>query len=121
MNKSSAKIKYDVQIYLGLIDVGFHNYMQVVLQNTSNNPVFISEGVAVAQLLVIPCEIPTFEIGWEETESRNGSFGSTGQCFEKVIPVNTISSEYVQIDESDHKINKAFNALNPSFISLNEI
>ena len=36
MNKSSAREKYGVHVFLGLIDIGFHNYMQVVIQNVSD-------------------------------------------------------------------------------------
>jgi dUTP pyrophosphatase len=81
MNKSSARVKYGVHVYLGLIDIGFHNYMQTVLQNVTKHPIVLQAGTAVAQLLVIRSEIPKFELGWDDLESRDGSFGSTGQKF----------------------------------------
>ena len=84
INKSSARVKFGIHVFLGLIDIGFHDYMQTVIQNVSDEKVVLLAGIAVCQLLVIKSKIPKFEIGWEDLESRNGSFGSTGNNFEQV-------------------------------------
>ncbi len=33
INKSSARLKYEVNVQLGLIDIGYHNYVAAVIQN----------------------------------------------------------------------------------------
>jgi dUTPase len=121
MNKSSARVKYGVHVYLGLIDIGFHNYMQTVLQNVTNHPIVLQAGTAVAQLLVIRSEIPKFELGWDDLESRDGSFGSTGQNFEKVLPVNTLSVIEDFETKFSNKINGPLELLSPSLINLDNI
>ena len=32
INKSSARLKYEVNVQLGLIDIGYHNYVAAVIQ-----------------------------------------------------------------------------------------
>jgi len=54
----------------------------------------VKAGTAVAQLLVIKSKIPDFEIGWKELDNRDGSFGSTGHNFDKVVSSNTFDTGY---------------------------
>jgi dUTPase len=82
MNKSSARTKYNVQVQLGLIDVDYHDYIIAVIQNMTNNPLTLPQGIAVTQLLIIPNQIPKFELTWPKTTSLRKGFGSTGQNFE---------------------------------------
>jgi dUTPase len=84
MNKSSARLKYNVQVQLGLIDFLFHDYVICVVQNMQSSPLVLTKGMAVAQLLVLFNPIPIFQREWPETNSTRGGFGSTGQNFETV-------------------------------------
>jgi dUTPase len=82
MNKSSARTKFYVQVQIGLIDVNYHDYIIIVIQNMTNQPLMLPKGIAVAQLLIIPNLIPKFEMKWPATTSTRGGFGSTGHNFE---------------------------------------
>jgi dUTPase len=88
MNKSSARTKYNVNVQLGLIDVGYHDFVMAVIQNTLNKPVVLYAGTAVAQLLLLPAKIPEFREEWPLTHSKRGSFGSTGQTFQEKTITN---------------------------------
>ena len=64
MNKSAARIKYNMQIQLGLIDIGYSDYVQTIIQNMTNNPITITAGTALTQLLLIKTEyLHTNKIG----------------------------------------------------------
>ena len=88
MNKSSARTKYDINVQLGLIDVGYHDYVIAVLQNMRDKPNILYSCTAVAQLLLLPAKIPEFRDEWPHTDSERGSFGSTGQDFAQKISTN---------------------------------
>jgi len=118
MNKSSARVKYGIQVYLGLIDVGFHNYMQTVIQNVTDKPITLKAGTAVAQLLVIKSKIPDFEIGWKELDSRDGSFGSTGQNFDKVVSSNTFDIRWKRADPLYEKIHSLIDQADPHLFNI---
>ena len=146
MNKSSARIKYNIQIQLGLIDVGFSDFLQTVVQNMSSEPIRIPSGTALVQLLFLKSKIPTFEKAWPETEISRGSFGSTGQSFETIekatlnnaflqIKLNTSESQFVENCTSEsnchpvhfhidakqilkHPVSTLENTLNPKFFTL---
>jgi deoxycytidine triphosphate deaminase len=57
MNKSSARTVFNINVQLGLIDVGYHDYVIAVLQNMSEEPNILYAGTAVAQLLLLPAKI----------------------------------------------------------------
>ncbi|MFN9983098.1 MAG: dCTP deaminase domain-containing protein, partial [bacterium] len=57
LNKSSARLKYEVNIKLGLIDIGYHNYVAAVIQNMTDREIILRKGTAVAQLLLIKAKI----------------------------------------------------------------
>lgn len=121
MNKSSARVKYGVHVFLGLIDVGFHNFLQMVIQNVTDKKVTLPAGTAVSQLLVIKSRIPKFELGWEELESRNGSFGSTGQNFEKVVAANQCHVIKETLDSTAVSTVRALDVLNPYNFSMENL
>jgi dUTPase len=58
INKSSARLKYEVNVQLGLIDIGYHNYVAAVIQNMTEKEIILKKGTAVAQLLLIKAKIP---------------------------------------------------------------
>ena len=113
MNKSSARVKYGVHVFLGLIDVGYHNFLQTVIQNVSGREITLPAGIAVAQLLVFESRIPKFELGWDELESRNGSFGSTGNDFEKLNPATDLATNMIQLEKYQTFFKGAIDILNP--------
>lgn len=92
MNKSSARMKYNISVTLGLIDIGYTNFLQTVIQNMSNEKVVLPAGTAVAQLLLLPSQIPSFENTWPQPTSDRGGFGSTGQDFELTKPLNQVNA-----------------------------
>jgi dUTPase len=94
MNKSSARVKYNVQVQLGLIDVGFSDYLQIVVQNMSSEIIQINAGIAIAQLLLIKNKIPVFINEWSPIENVRGSFGSTGQSFQLIQKNNFNETTY---------------------------
>lgn len=65
---------------VGIIDSGFTGEIKVPLFNAGNLPNIVMAGERIAQLVVIPCELPTFRRvdELEDTERGNGGFGSTG-------------------------------------------
>ena len=45
---------------LGLIDIGYHNYVAAVIQNMTEKEIILKKGTAVAQLLLTKAKIPQF-------------------------------------------------------------
>jgi len=141
MNKSSARTKYNISVQLGLIYVGYHDYVKAVLQNMDNKPTTLYAGTAVAQLLLLPAHIPYFQDEWPESKSTRESFGSTGQNFKMKNSTNYIQMlqnvEYLRNTDSDRNntipfdliqesqqpcpLLKIKDALNPDYITINNI
>lgn len=65
---------------VGIIDAGFTGEIKVPLFNAGNTPSNVLAGERIAQLVVIPCELPTFKLvdELEDTERGDDGFGSTG-------------------------------------------
>ena len=65
---------------VGIIDSGFTGEIKVPLFNAGNLPNIVMAGERIAQLVILPCELPTFRRvdKLEETERGEGGFGSTG-------------------------------------------
>lgn len=65
---------------VGIIDAGFTGEIKVPLYNAGNTPSNVLAGERIAQLVILPCELPTFRRvdKLEETERGEGGFGSTG-------------------------------------------
>lgn len=65
---------------VGVIDSGYTGEIQVPLPNESPKIFELPAFARIAQLVVIPCELPTFRRvdSLEETERGEGGFGSTG-------------------------------------------
>lgn len=65
---------------VGIIDSGFTGEIKVPLYNAGNTPSNVLAGERIAQLVILPCELPTFRRvdELEETERGEGGFGSTG-------------------------------------------
>lgn len=65
---------------VGIIDSGYTGEVQVPLANIGNRTQRVAAGERVAQLVIVPCELPTFRRvdKLEDTERGEGGFGSTG-------------------------------------------
>lgn len=65
----------------GTIDVGYVGSVGVVLFNNSDEYYTVNKGDKIAQLVITPILIPTFEEvdKLDETERGDGGFGSTGK------------------------------------------
>ena len=65
---------------VGIIDSGYTGEVQVPLANIGNRTQRVAAGERIAQLIIVPCELPTFRRAeaLEETERGEGGFGSTG-------------------------------------------
>ncbi|MEG1724594.1 MAG: RNase H-like domain-containing protein [Anaerovoracaceae bacterium] len=121
MGKSSARVKYGLQIYIGLIDVGYKDYLQVVIQNMSMDDVTLIKGTAVSQFLLLKAKIPTFEEGWDDlldSENRGGGFGSTGQNFERIDSQEKVSFLPVENENNFLHIKGIVDEINPSMFTL---
>lgn len=65
---------------VGVIDSGYTGEIKVPLFNAGNLPSIVMAGERIAQLVIVPCELPAFRRvdELEETERGEGGFGSTG-------------------------------------------
>ena len=65
---------------VGVIDSGYTGEIQVPLLNESPKIFELPALARIAQLVIVPCELPTFRLvkSLEETERGDGGFGSTG-------------------------------------------
>ena len=65
---------------VGIIDAGFAGEIKVPLYNAGNTPSNVLAGERIAQLVILPCELPAFRLvdKLQETERGEGGFGSTG-------------------------------------------
>lgn len=65
----------------GIIDSQFRGSIGVVLFNHSDEGYLVHKGDKIAQLLIVPIELPEIEYVDEldETDRGNGGFGSTGR------------------------------------------
>lgn len=69
-----------LKVVAGLVDAGYRGEVLVCMFNLTNNPVTLTKGQKIAQLVVVPTHYPDFEISTELPDSKRGSggFGSTG-------------------------------------------
>mgnify|MGYP002562552284 CR=1 FL=1 len=65
---------------LMMLNSGYTGEVQVPLANIGNRTQRVAAGERVAQLVIVPCELPTFRRvdKLEDTERGEGGFGSTG-------------------------------------------
>lgn len=65
---------------VGIIDSGYTGEIQVPLANVGSRTQHVAAGERIAQLVILPCELPTFRRvdKLEDTERGEGGFGSTG-------------------------------------------
>lgn len=65
---------------VGIIDSGYTGEIQVPLANVGSRTQHVAAGERIAQLVIVPCMLPTFRRvdKLEDTERGEGGFGSTG-------------------------------------------
>lgn len=63
---------------VGIIDTDYRGNLKVLLKNISEDPYKIELGDRIAQLVIAPIVLPTFEDIWNDTARGIGGFGSTG-------------------------------------------
>lgn len=81
--RSSMAAKYGVTMGngIGVIDSDYRGEISVLLRNTSNTDFIVHPGDRVAQLLLMPVDLPEIvEVDeLSQTERGTGGFGSTGR------------------------------------------
>ena len=80
-DRSGIAAKSGIHTMAGIIDPGFRGEIGVVLINLSGKYFLVEKYMRIAQMLVQPVKIVTFEEVEElsETERGEGAFGSTGR------------------------------------------
>ena len=65
----------------GTVDSGYRGAVRVRIINFGTEPYQFRKGEKIAQMVLVPCLTPAFELVEElpETERGNGGFGSTGK------------------------------------------
>lgn len=65
----------------GVIDSTYRGEVQVLLHNSTKEPVFFPKGTKIAQMIVMPLPVVSFHETsvTTETERGTGGFGSTGK------------------------------------------
>lgn len=63
--------------HLPPIDSGYRGEIHAIVSNLGNDVFHIEEGMRIGQLVIIPCLIAEFVVGFSE-ERNSGAFGSTG-------------------------------------------
>lgn len=78
--RSSTFINKDLMVVTGVIDPGYRGELGLVLYNTTNNPVYITKGERLCQLLVVPCLHVDLckKDSLDNTIRSSNGFGSTG-------------------------------------------
>lgn len=82
-DKSGIAVKQGLKVMGGVVDAGYRGEVMVALLNTSTEPVTITSGQKIAQMLIQPVVNPHIEtvdgdLPAAEDERGDGGFGSTG-------------------------------------------
>lgn len=82
-DRSGNALKRGLHVLGGIVDAGFLGDVGVILLNTSQDPVWISPGERIAQIIVKQHESPTFvevtgELVAQQSDRGADGFGSTG-------------------------------------------
>lgn len=82
-DKSGVATKEGLKVLGGVVDAGYRGEVMVALLNTSNEPVTLTHGRKLAQMLIQPVvtahiELVDGELPAAEDDRGKGGFGSTG-------------------------------------------
>lgn len=80
-DRSGLAARSGIHTMAGVIDSDYRGEVRVILLNTSNEPVLMSTGDRIAQLILTPyVSPPIVQVGTLDTTARGtGGFGSTGR------------------------------------------
>ena len=79
-SKSGLMVNYGITTD-GTIDSHYTGSIKVCLFNHGSSAYEVNAGDKIAQLVIVPCELPELELvdSLEETDRGDGGFGSTGR------------------------------------------
>ena len=79
-SKSGLNVNHDIVSCGGVIDHGYTGSIKVKLYNMGNELYWVTKGMKIVQLVVVPCLYEPAEIGEInlDTERKDNGFGSTG-------------------------------------------
>lgn len=79
--RSGLSYKRGIDVLAGVIDAGYRGDCGVILLNTGSIPCVIKKGERIAQMLIQPIVLPTFEEvnSLDESVRGTGGFGSSGK------------------------------------------
>ena len=81
--RSSVSSKFGVSLAncVGVVDSDYRGEIKVPLINHSSEPYTVNNGDRIAQMVIMPVELPAFiqSDDLDETERGDGGFGSTGR------------------------------------------
>lgn len=79
--KSGLSVKYGIETGAGVVDSGYTGEINVKLLNLSERLHTFRKGDKIAQILIVPVELPALVQvdDLEETERGDNGFGSTGR------------------------------------------
>ena len=79
--RSGLAVRHGIDVMAGVIDSDYRGDIGVILINHGHRPWRVTNGMRIAQLLILPCLVAAAE--WvndlPKTERGVGGFGSTGQ------------------------------------------
>ena len=85
LRSSMGKVGYSLANAVGVIDSDYRGNIKVMLKNTGDEKLVIVKEDRIAQLVVMPIELPDLiefegtEDEWLDSERGSGGFGSTGK------------------------------------------
>jgi dUTP pyrophosphatase len=85
LRSSMGKKGFSLANAVGVIDTDYRGNIKVMLRNISDEKLVINKEDRIAQLVVLPIDLPELveflgtEEEWNDTERGSGGFGSTGK------------------------------------------
>ena len=85
LRSSMGKHGFSLANAVGVIDSDYRGNIKVMLRNTKDEKLVISKEDRIAQLVVMPIELPDLvefegtDDEWNDSERGSGGFGSTGK------------------------------------------
>lgn len=77
--RSSQRSRSIGCVGVGIIDSDYRGEIVALIHNASNTNYTIYPGDKIAQLVIVPVQLPEFVDVWNDTKRGEGGFGSTGK------------------------------------------
>ncbi len=79
-SRSGLSVKHGIDVWAGVIDVGYTGEVKVLLRNTKDTWFDYKSGDKIAQMVIVPiCDFETETVySLEDSARGNGGFNSTG-------------------------------------------